>query len=56
MEPNIYLINCLALITTLMVLVFGDEREVEGNESELHANNRYAVAQKITREMNPFRD
>ena len=52
MEPNNYLINCLALIAVLLVLVLGDEREEEGSESELHAYNRYAVAEKITQEMN----
>ena len=56
MEANDYLINGLAVITVLLVLVFGDEREEEEKESELHAYTRYAVADQITREMNnPYR-
>lgn len=51
MEDKFYLLICLVVIIVLIVYVLWNSVEEDiRSESELHARDRYSVAEKITKE------
>lgn len=52
MEDYKYLLICLVLIIAWLVYVFWSSMEEDVRaESELHARDRYSIAEKITKEL-----
>lgn len=51
MEVNMYLLICLVLIIAWLVYIFWSSMEEDARaESELHARDRYSIAEKISKE------
>lgn len=52
MDDNMYLLISLIVITVYVVYTFWHSMEEDvRSESELHARDRYSVAEKITKEL-----